>query len=62
MFESMDARWRVKLKVRIIFYMTGFLHSGDIADFDGDDNPKVPYTMYYGLWLAVNTLLLFFLM
>ena len=38
------------------FYMIGFLHSGDIADFDSDDNPKVPYTVYCMLRLTINTL------
>ena len=26
------------------FHLTGFLHSGDIADFDDDNNPKVTST------------------
>lgn len=43
-------------KNTIIYYMIGFLHSGDIADFDSDDNPKVPCTMHYGLNLVADTL------
>ena len=50
------------MKNSIVYYMIGFLHSGDIADFDSDDNPKVPCTMHYGLNVAANTLSLFDLM